>query len=188
MLQFEDYAGRLISGAKSRAKRSGVRCTLNKDNVRPIWERAGGRCEVSRLSFSDEEFPDVLVKHPFAPSFDRIIPGGDYSLENVWLVCVCTNFAMGEWGLDTLIKLADSLLNSQQRGALRRSLISLWRARLEGQIVEALRAIDHMSADEARAYQKRIVGLRATLTKSHEGLRAAAAKARTSLEAKQAPA
>ncbi|HEX6011829.1 MAG TPA: hypothetical protein VFY87_08520 [Geminicoccaceae bacterium] len=142
-----------------------------------LWERAGGRCEVSGLEFTDEKFPEALVARPFAPSLDRIVPRGDYTVDNVRLVCVRANFSMTEWGLDTLVRLADTVIDHHRRSAIRDRLTAIWRARLEARIEEALTACDRMSADEARRYCRRVAGLRRALTLSRTGLRAAAAKA-----------
>jgi hypothetical protein len=186
-LEYEDYADRLLSGARSRAKRSNVRCTLGSDELKVIWTRAKGSCEVSGLAFSAEEFPDALVKHPFAPSLDRIIPGRDYSSDNVRLVCVCANFSMNEWGLDTLVRLADAVVDHHRQDTVCNRLVALWRARLEGRIEEAIEAVDRMTLDEAKNYRRRIAGLRSALTKSPEGLRKAAAKARATSAGGQLP-
>ena len=146
-----------------------------------LWERQGGCCAVSGLEFTDEEFPKALVKRPFAPSVDRIVPGGGYVEGNVRIVCVCANFSMNEWGVDTLIRLADAVVGFHRREVIRDRLVALWRARQEGRIGEALVAAERMAPDDAKAYRRRIAGLRRALTLSPEGLRSAAESARATL-------
>jgi hypothetical protein len=94
---------------------------------------------------------------------------------------------MNEWGLQTLLKLADAVVDNQRKKVLKGTLVALWRARLEGRIEEALRAVERMPLSEAESYRRRIAGLRRALTLSPAGLRAAAAKARATMDAKQIP-
>jgi hypothetical protein len=63
---------KIHSGARRRALRSGIDFALAADHVEYTWQRQGGCCAVSGLSFNDERFEHALVKHPFAPNLDRI--------------------------------------------------------------------------------------------------------------------
>ena len=179
-LSFENYVGRLLSGARTRGKRASppIVCDLTAAQLHDVWNRSGGCCEVSGLAFSDQEFPEALVKRPFAPSIDRIIPGGAYTLKNIRLVCVCANFSMNEWGLETLLRLARAVVDRHSKEVIEAKLVALWRARLEGRIDEALVAGARMNTEQAKAYGRRIAGLRRALTMSPEGLQLAAARAR----------
>jgi hypothetical protein len=80
--------------------------TLPSEFAATLYERQHGRCAVSGVKFDLERFPDALVKHPFAPSIDRILSTGHYTPDNVRLVCVAVNFGMGEWGLEVYMTLA----------------------------------------------------------------------------------
>jgi hypothetical protein len=132
---------------------------------------------VSDLPFTNEEIPQALVRHPFRPSLDRIDPGGAYAWDNVRLVCVCANFSMNEWGLSTLVRLADAVVDHQRRTAIRSTLVAIWRARLEGRVQEALTVLPLLDETNARQYRRRIAGLRAAMTLGREGRLAAGVKA-----------
>ena len=58
------------------------------------------------FKFNLMRFPDALVKHPYAPSIDRVLCRGGYTQDNVRLVCVAVNFGMGEWGQGVYLTLA----------------------------------------------------------------------------------
>jgi hypothetical protein len=61
---------------------------------------------VTGLEFSFERYPEAFVKHPFAPSIDRIQSRGGYTPGNVQLVCAAVNFGMGDWGQELFMRLA----------------------------------------------------------------------------------
>ena len=67
----------LASRSRHRARRSGFLHDLPNDAGERLFQRQIGLCAISGLPFSLAEFVDVLVKHPFAPSLDRIPPGAD---------------------------------------------------------------------------------------------------------------
>ena len=115
----EDCSARLVATARSNAKRSNVEFGLDDASISRLWDAQGGCCAVSGLEFTDEEFPEALVKRPFAPSADRIVPGGGYLQGNVRLVCVCANLSMNEWGVDTLIRLADAVVNFHRKHVIK---------------------------------------------------------------------
>ena len=179
-----DCTKRLIDASRSNVKRSEVEFDLDAQAMTRLWERQGGFCAVSGLDFTDEEFPQALVKRPFAPSIDRVIAGGKYIESNVRIVCVCAYFSMNEWGIDTLVQLADAVVDFHRSTVIRDKLVALWRARQEGRIAEAVTAAERMPPGGAKAYRRRIAGLRRALTLSPEGLRAAARAARTTLESR----
>lgn len=185
LVRFADVRKSLLAGAKSRARADEVDCTLDDDSIVELWGRAHGRCEVSGLPFTDERFRDARVKHPFRPSLDRIVPGGPYTLENVRLVCVCANFSMNEWGVETLLRLADAVVDYPRKAVIRNQLTAVWRARLEGRIAEALVACERMGGDEAKSYRRRIADLRSALASTLDGRRAATAKAQATLAARR---
>jgi hypothetical protein len=181
---FGEIARRLLNGARARAAKANVGFDLTDSFLLGKWDELGGRCQVSGIRFADDSFPQALVKHPFRPSLDRIIPGGDYDTDNVRLVCVCANFSMNEWGLATLVGLADAVVDHHRNQGQISTLISLWRARLEGQTEEAMVAASRMPPDVAKSYRRRIASLRRVLTLSPNGLRAAAAKERKTIAEK----
>ena len=181
-ITLSDCTKRLLSGSRTNARKSEVEFGLNEDILSRLWLRQNGCCAVSGMNFSDDVFPQALVKRPFAPSIDRIAAGGPYIETNARIVCVCANFSMNEWGVETLLRLADAVVDFQRSAVIRDRLVSIWRARQEGRIAEAEIAAKRMPVEVAKAYRRRIAGLRRALTLSPEGLRAVAASARVTLE------
>jgi hypothetical protein len=175
--QAGDHCKGLLAGARSRARKQKVTFALDEAAFHARWNELGGRCAVSGLPFTNEQFPQALVRHPFRPSLDRIDPGGAYAWDNVKLVCVCANFSMNEWGLSTLVRLADAVLDQQRHTAIRSTLVAIWRARLEGRVQEALTVLPLLDEANARQYRRRIAGMRASMTLGREGRAAAGAKA-----------
>lgn len=88
-------AGRLVSGARSRAARRGVSCTIEPEDVERLLKEQNMRCAVSGLNFSFKVYP-TTVKHPFGPSIDRERSSGGYDPGNVRLVCAAANFGLGD--------------------------------------------------------------------------------------------
>lgn len=80
------------------AKYRNIAFTIEPGDVVRLYVDQGYRCDITGLEFNFERFPDAFVKHPFAPSIDRIASKGDYAPGNVRLVCAAVNFGMGEWG------------------------------------------------------------------------------------------
>lgn len=173
----DDHCARLLAGARGRARKQGVTYDLGAETFLQRWREQGGRCEVSGLPFTEEEFAQALVRHPFRPSIDRVDPGGPYVWPNARLVCVCANFSMNEWGLDTLVRLADAVVDHQRQATIRASLVAIWRARLEGRVEEALAVLPLLDEFGARRYRRRIAGLRRSLSLGRQGLAVAGAKA-----------
>ena len=58
----------------------------------------------------------MLVKHPFAPSLDRISSQGGYTADNVRLVCIAVNFGMGQWGEELYLTFARAAVEHSNQG------------------------------------------------------------------------
>jgi len=96
----------LVPRRRHRAERSQFPHDLAADHGEHLFQRQGGLCAISGLPFSVAEFAGVLVKHPFAPSLDRIASRGGYTADNVRLVCIAVNFGMGQWGEELYLTFA----------------------------------------------------------------------------------
>ena len=83
-----------FTSARSRAASSGMRFQLTYQDVLDLFEEQGHRCAISGLNFGMTRIADAFVKHPFAPSIDRINCSKGYTLDNVRLVCVAVNFGL----------------------------------------------------------------------------------------------
>jgi hypothetical protein len=134
-------------------------------------------CEVSGHVFTTDRVERALVKRPFAPSLDQIVPGGGYTQANTRVVCVLVNFAMGEWGEGYLRQIVASMVENNPAHLLENAE-KIWTLTMAARIDEAARAAAVMAGEPvSKTQRKRLAGLRATLTKGRAGLREAAAKA-----------
>jgi len=98
------WASRLVSIAKYRAKRRGIKFSLKpEDIVESIRE---GLCEATGIPFVFEARPGG---HPFAPSIDRVNPTKGYVRSNVQVVLYSYNSAKGRSSPEDIIRLADCL-------------------------------------------------------------------------------
>ena len=100
------WANDLLSGAKRRAKKQRVACTLTLDWIE---DKLSQQCAVTGLSFDLVRGKGRWRKQPFAPSIDRKKAGGDYTADNCRVVCLVVNEAMNQWGLEPVLIMADAL-------------------------------------------------------------------------------
>lgn len=126
-----------------------------------------GRCALSGLHFRAEHFKDALVKYPFGPSLDRIVPKRGYVAGNVRLVCTAANFARNQWGDEALRRLARGIVAMEREAEL------AWFHDRERQLAAAQAEAATLSGDALRQKQRRIAGLKAALTKGPARGRAA---------------
>lgn len=105
----------VFRNAKKRAARAGLDYSLTPEDVQALWERCGGRCEVTGIEFEFEAMDGKYVRRPFAPSADRIDNAKGYVLGNVQLVCVIVNYAMNTWGEHALMRVAIGMYNNGRR-------------------------------------------------------------------------
>jgi hypothetical protein len=106
------WARRWVYAADRKNGSDGPRFT--DDHLLELWRRAGGRCEVTRLPFSEEKVGSGKAKRAYAPSIDKIDPAGFYTVKNCRLVMVAINFALNAWGLDVYRKLAEAAVRAKE--------------------------------------------------------------------------
>ena len=104
----------LLRQAAVNARAKGLAMTLTDEDMAMLGARAQGKCELSGLPFSWDR-PHGAKRRPWAPSLDRIDITGPYAVGNVRLVCVAVNIAMGEWGEETLLKMAQFVTRNYHR-------------------------------------------------------------------------
>lgn len=187
----------LVPRSRQRAGRAGraqLAHDFPADHAEQLFQQQHGSCAISGLPFSLSEFAGVLVKHPLAPSLDRISSQGGYTADNVRLVCVAVDFGMGQWGEGLYLTFAraaversnrtngptstpadaflpnTSLPSAEEAGAAARS--SLQRER----IAAAETIASTLSEEPLIRQQRQIASLRRNLTLGPAGLKAAAAK------------
>jgi hypothetical protein len=81
--------------------------------IEGMFRAQGGRCAVSGLPFSMKRYANAFVKHPFAPSLDRIKCRSGYKRGNVRLVCTAVNFGLGQWGDEVFRAIAEATVRHQ---------------------------------------------------------------------------
>ena len=85
---------------------------LDARYVHRLMKETGFRCAVSGIPFSRRKNP--TERHPWSPSIDRIDNSHGYTEDNIRVVCVAANLAMGPWGLDLLLRLARGVVRTAQ--------------------------------------------------------------------------
>jgi len=173
---------KIYSGAQRRAWRSGIDFTLPPDHVEDLWRRQGGCCAVSGISFNDERFDHAFVKHPYAPSLDRIDSQMGYTSDNARLVCTCVNFGLGQWGDEVLRRVAVGMLKREVRPPAPTE-DEEWLRRQRAKLAAAETLAQGLSGEEWKAQRRRIAALKRSITLGPEGLRKAAERARSNRRA-----
>ncbi len=105
------WADSLLGGARRRAKRQGVECTVTRDWLQAELDR--GVCAVSGMRFDLTTGRGRWQKFPFTPSLDRIVARGDYTPGNCRVVCLIVNEAMNRWGVQPLLTLAQHMVKTR---------------------------------------------------------------------------
>jgi hypothetical protein len=82
---------------------------MSREDLDVLWNRAGGRCEVTGIPFTWERYRNC-IKRPWAASVDRVDNSKGYEFENCRLVCAAVNLALNEFGDDVLIRIAQALV------------------------------------------------------------------------------
>ena len=101
----------LLTGARLRARKDGVVCTLDSEWVK---KRLAGRCELSGLPFDFEAGKKIGRFNPYAPSIDRREAGGDYTPDNCRMVVMALNVGMNYWGEDIYRTVARAYLRQRR--------------------------------------------------------------------------
>jgi hypothetical protein len=163
---------RLVGQARARACRSNLEFDLDVEHVERMMERQNYRCAVSGVLFSLEAHPGSFVRHPYGPSLDRVSCRRGYTRDNVRLVCVATNFGLGQWGDEVFLSIARGVV--ERAGAVTAHVpADLLKERIAG--AEAV--LPQLSEPERRKQRRRIAGLRRALTLGPDGLKEAAHRA-----------
>lgn len=168
-------ATRLHARTRSRAARAGFAFELDTVFIEACLLEQEGRCAVSGVAFSMQDFPDALVRHPFAPSVDRILSKGGYTRDNVRIVCVATNFGLGQWGDEVFLVIARGVVAQAEPKVVAHTASPM--SSLEERIAAAEAVLPTLTEVERRRQLRRIAGLRRALTLGPDGLAEAARRA-----------
>ena len=107
---FPPWAREQVARANKKNGPTGPRFT--QADLIALWKQCGGKCTVTRQSFSLERIGTGFVKKVYAPSLDWLTAGQPYTRENCRLVMAAVNFALNSWGLDVYLKLARAAVKS----------------------------------------------------------------------------
>lgn len=100
--------------ATAQANSRNIPYLLSEKDVENILVRSEGRCEFSGIPFDMRRSSDSRVR-PWAPSLDRINSDGEYTVDNVRVVCTSVNIALNEFGDAVLIRIAHGIMKKQLR-------------------------------------------------------------------------
>lgn len=108
---------KLLQMAKHRAFVKNLPFNLDLDYMLKLWNEADGKCAILKIPLELEK-SDVGKVHPYAPSFDRIVPSLGYTKGNVRIIAYQLNVALSEWGLSQFEELVKHFINNTDLGAL----------------------------------------------------------------------
>ena len=178
---------RWLAALESRSRRGaaqrGLQYELTDRCTNRLYADQHGRCAITGLRFDLMRFPDVLVKHPFAPSLHRCRAKRGYVPGNVELVCIAANFGMGEWDEEVYYLLADATARHsnwiQRMRSKRFSQLSDcdWTAEQCDRIAAAELIAGALAGSDLAEQRDHIAGLRRTLKLGRAGLTKAAERA-----------
>jgi hypothetical protein len=99
----------IMSSARKRAKKSGMDFDLDAHKSEISERVSAGFCELTGLPFNFSK-EGYNKQNPFGPSIDRIDCEIGYVYSNIRIVLICVNRALGEWGLDVFLPVAEALV------------------------------------------------------------------------------
>lgn len=102
------------NSAKARCRTRSVAFNLSLPSLERMLVEQNFRCAVSGIPFEQGGYSECHMQ-PFGISIDRINPNGAYTQDNVRLVCKIANFAMGQWGVGAMEKLAEAVSSHSRK-------------------------------------------------------------------------
>lgn len=106
MNKYPSWLYELRKNARKNAKARGRECNLTREDMHTLFDRCGGRCEVSGIRLNISHNLGDGDRHAWGASLDRIDPSKGYTLDNCRLVCMAANYAMHTWGEKVLEEFA----------------------------------------------------------------------------------
>jgi hypothetical protein len=174
---------RLHSNAKGHARTGNMLFDLPDGYAEELYRRQKGRCAVSGFQFSMKRYDEALVKHPFAPSLDRISSKAGYRIGNVRLVCTAVNFGMGQWGDQVYMTLAREAVARELKDRIDPDPTDAgWADRQREKIEAAEDLRSNAAGPEQEKLRRQIASLKRALSMGPGRLREAARKARETIQ------
>lgn len=101
------FAAKAAEKAKYRAQKSNQPCDITPKWIFEQLEKQNYKCLVTKKRFwSGGEFRS---RDPYAPSIDRISPGGGYTKDNTRIVLLGLNVMILDWGFDVAKDIIDAV-------------------------------------------------------------------------------
>lgn len=110
---FDQWSREAHTRAKASARKRGIPFLIEIQDLRDLAATQKGRCAVTSLRFSKDTL-GYSTKRPWMPIVDRIDSRLGYTPDNIRLVAVAANLAMGAWGDEVLYKMADAICRNRQ--------------------------------------------------------------------------
>jgi hypothetical protein len=98
------------TAARSNALSRGIAFDLTFKDYVDLINAARGRCVLTGIQFEFQFTSSKSRRRPFAPSLDRVDSNKGYSKDNCRLICAALNCALGDWGMDPLMRIARALV------------------------------------------------------------------------------
>lgn len=108
------YLAKALERARKRDRVRGRVCEMTPQDMRSLYARSEGRCEVTGIPFSLDKAGGTF-RRPFAPSVDRLDNSKPYSFVNCRLVCLAVNIGINEWGEGVFRRIAKGFLAERIR-------------------------------------------------------------------------
>ena len=106
-----EWARTLVKEAKKRAKRKDLEFDIDVPFVLALAAKSGDCCSITGIPF--DHSPSETYRRPWAPSLDRIDCTRGYTRDNVRITSIAVNYAMGQFGLDALKRIAEALCSPE---------------------------------------------------------------------------
>lgn len=103
-----------MHGAKGRAKRLNLSYDLDLEFLMKVYNKQNGCCALTNIPF-DLSHPSTLKTkvHHFSPSIDRINPALGYTKDNIRILTMIVNQALGEYGDEIFAQVCEAFIRSR---------------------------------------------------------------------------
>ena len=105
-------AGRIFRKIRANSVRRGIDVSITLDHVDALMRAQDMRCAITGIPFDLSPKGKQRSRcRPFYPSVDRIDSDSGYSPGNIRVVCVAVNYALCDWGIEVLRRVAIGVCN-----------------------------------------------------------------------------
>lgn len=94
----EKHCKILFTQSLKRSRKKGFDFNITEKYLLRLWDKQGGKCALTDITFHDTFMVGKNDRRPFIPSLDRINRKKGYVKGNVRVVCVAVNMALFTWG------------------------------------------------------------------------------------------